>query len=50
MNHSRLSREIGGILKTLNEKEGVTVLLVTHNPLMAALARRTITMLDGRIA
>jgi ABC-type lipoprotein export system ATPase subunit len=46
---SRLGQEIGGILKTLNEKEGVTVLLVTHNPLMAALAQRTITLRDGRI-
>ena len=46
---SHLGQEIGGILKTLNEKEGVTVLLVTHNPLMAALAQRTITMRDGRI-
>ena len=46
---SRLGQEIGGILKTLNEKEGVTVLLVTHNPVMAALAQRTITLRDGRI-
>jgi len=46
---SRLGQEIGGILKSLNEKEGVTVLLVTHNPLMAALAQRTITLRDGRI-
>jgi len=46
---SHLGQEIGGILKTLNEKEGVTVLLVTHNPVMAALAQRTITLRDGRI-
>ena len=46
---SRRGQEIGGILKTLNEKEGMTVLLVTHNPLMAALAKRTITLRDGRI-
>jgi ABC-type lipoprotein export system ATPase subunit len=45
---SHLGQEIGGILRTLNEKEGVTVLLVTHNPLMAALAQRTITLHDGR--
>jgi putative ABC transport system ATP-binding protein len=47
---SRHGEEIGRIFKTLNEKEGMTVLLVTHNPLMAALAQRTITLLDGRIA
>jgi ABC-type lipoprotein export system ATPase subunit len=27
----------------------MTVLLVTHNPLMAALAKRTITLHDGHI-
>jgi len=47
---SRHGEEIGAILKTLNEKEGMTVLLVTHNPLMAALAGRTIALHDGRIA
>ncbi len=47
---SRHGEEIGDIFKTLNEKEGMTVLLVTHNPRMAARARRTITLLDGRMA
>jgi len=46
---SRHGEEIGRIFKSLNEKEGMTVLLVTHNPLMAALAQRTITLSDGRI-
>ncbi|MHB8094295.1 MAG: ABC transporter ATP-binding protein [Candidatus Aminicenantales bacterium] len=46
---SRRSGEIGGILKDLNEKEGLTILLVTHNPELAARAHRSIELRDGRI-
>jgi putative ABC transport system ATP-binding protein len=47
---SRTSREIMAILKDLNEREGKTVIMVTHDPnLAAAYAHRTITMLDGRV-
>jgi len=47
---TKRSEEIGGVLKTLNEKEGLTVLLVTHNPMLAKFAGRTITLRDGKIA
>ncbi len=47
---TKRSEEIGGILKNLNEKEGLTVLLVTHNPSLARIASRTISLIDGRIA
>jgi ABC-type lipoprotein export system ATPase subunit len=43
------SEEIGAILKDLNERQGLTVILVTHNPRLAALAGRTIELRDGRI-
>ena len=43
------SEEIGTILKELNEREGLTVILVTHNPRLAALAQRTVEMRDGKI-
>ncbi len=43
------SEEIGGILKDLNAREGLTIILVTHNPRLAALADRTIELRDGRI-
>jgi len=46
---SKRSVEIGEILKRLNEKEGLTVLLVTHNPSLAGIAHRTITLRDGKI-
>jgi len=43
------SEEIGSILKDLNAREGLTIILVTHNPRLAALADRTIELRDGRI-
>jgi ABC-type lipoprotein export system ATPase subunit len=46
---SKRSEEIGEVLKTLNQKEGLTVLLVTHNPTLAKIADRTVSLRDGRI-
>ncbi len=43
------SAEIGAILKDLNEREGLTIILVTHNPRLAGLAHRTVELRDGRI-
>jgi putative ABC transport system ATP-binding protein len=37
-----------GYVKELNE-EGVTVLLVTHDPAIAAFASRSIRVVDGRV-
>ncbi len=44
------SHEIMGLLMALNKKQGITVLMVTHEPDMAAYARRMVHFLDGRIA
>jgi putative ABC transport system ATP-binding protein len=47
---SRTSREIMALLKELNERDGKTVIMVTHDPSLAKqYAHRTITMLDGQI-
>lgn len=46
---SKRSEEIGRILKTLNERDGLTILLVTHNPALARIAHRTIALKDGRV-
>ena len=47
---SRTSAEIMAILQQLNEKDGKTVIMVTHDPSLASkYAHRTITMLDGAI-
>jgi len=43
------SREIMDLLRELNQERGITVLMVTHEPDMAAYARRTVRFVDGRI-
>jgi macrolide transport system ATP-binding/permease protein len=42
-------REIMDTLRALNRNEGITIVLVTHEPEMAAYADRVISMRDGRI-
>ena len=45
---SHTSRDIMSILKDLNEREGKTIIMVTHDASLArAYAHRTITLLDG---
>jgi len=47
---SRTSREIMTVLKDLNERDGKTVIMVTHDPLLAKqYAHRTITLFDGAV-
>jgi len=47
---SKTSREIMALLKELNEQRRKTVIMVTHDPGLAAkYAHRTVTMLDGAI-
>ncbi len=44
------SREIMDLLTGLNRDQGITVVMVTHEPDMAACARRTVHFLDGLVA
>jgi putative ABC transport system ATP-binding protein len=46
---TKRSEEIGQILKELNTKEGLTVVLVSHNPNLAKIAHRIIELRDGQI-
>ncbi|HOB72898.1 MAG TPA: ABC transporter ATP-binding protein [Phycisphaerae bacterium] len=46
---SRTSREILEMFQQLNEEEGITIILVTHDADVAAHARRTIHIKDGLI-
>jgi putative ABC transport system ATP-binding protein len=47
---SRTSREIMELLKTLNEREGKAIILVTHDASLASqYAHRTITLMDGMV-
>ena len=46
---SERSIEIMQLLQSLNEDHGITVLMVTHEPDMAAYARRIVHFRDGRV-
>ena len=46
---SKTSAEIMQLLAKLNRERGITVLMVTHDPSMAAYARRQVRFHDGRI-
>lgn len=46
---SRSSMEIIAILQELNREEGITVVVVTHEPDIAAYTRRIISMMDGLV-
>jgi len=47
---SKTGKKIVNLLKSLNRKEGITVIVVTHDPAIAKIARRVITLADGKIA
>jgi len=46
---SQTSKEIMQLFRELNEKEGITIVLVTHEPDIAAYAKRLVTFMDGHI-
>jgi ABC-type lipoprotein export system ATPase subunit len=46
---SRTSKEVLEMFQRLNEEEGITIILVTHDPGVAEHAKRVIRMRDGRI-
>jgi ABC-type lipoprotein export system ATPase subunit len=47
---TKTSEEIMNLLGDLNRSQGITVLMVTHEPEMAGYANRVVEFLDGRIA
>ncbi|WP_374488535.1 ABC transporter ATP-binding protein [Zoogloea sp.] len=44
------SQEIMELLVSLNRERGITIVMVTHEPDMAAYAHRIVHMVDGRVA
>ncbi len=47
---SKRSHEIMELLVALNREQGITVIMVTHEPDMAAYARRIVHFIDGQVA
>jgi putative ABC transport system ATP-binding protein len=46
---SARSEEISLVLQELNHKEGLTIILVTHNPALAKTAHRIVELKDGNL-
>ena len=46
---SKTSREVIALFRDLNEKSGITIILVTHNQQIARDAKRTVVLRDGQI-
>jgi len=46
---TRVGQEIMRIFEELNARTGLTVLVITHDPAIAARARRRVKIVDGRI-
>lgn len=46
---SKNSHEILQLLRDLNQKEGVTILMVTHDSMIASYAKRLLFIMDGKI-
>ena len=42
--------EILDLLRALNDRQGLTIVMVTHDPAIARMADRTLRLVDGRIA
>ncbi|GMR09845.1 MAG: ABC transporter ATP-binding protein [Anaerolineae bacterium] len=46
---SESGREVVDLFRRLNGEEGVTVVIVTHDPMMALSCRRIVTLRDGQV-
>ncbi len=44
------ARSVLSILQQLNKQQGLTIILITHNPAIAAIAQRTVRLVSGRVA
>ncbi len=46
---TKSSQDVMALFRRLNEERGITILLVTHEPDVAAHAKRIVTFRDGKI-
>jgi putative ABC transport system ATP-binding protein len=44
------SREVLALLRGLVDREGQTIVMVTHDPVAASFADRAVLLVDGRVA
>ena len=49
MTPEEIREEILDILRSLNERENLTIVMVTHDPAIAARADRTVRLVEGRV-
>jgi len=47
---TRTGQEIMNLFRKLNEEEGITIIVITHDPKIAAQCRRQVEMVDGVIS
>lgn len=45
-----MARQVLAVLQRLNRDHGLTVILITHNPAIAAIADRSVKLVSGRVA
>jgi putative ABC transport system ATP-binding protein len=45
----RSTNDVMQLFRKLNDERGITIMLVTHEPDVAAFAKRTVTFRDGHI-
>ena len=45
-----MARRVLGLLQRLNREQGITVILITHNPAISEIAERTIRLVSGAVA
>ncbi len=46
---SRTSKDVMGLFRELNGKSGITIIVVTHDPIVARSARRILVLRDGEV-
>jgi ABC-type lipoprotein export system ATPase subunit len=46
---SKTAAEVISLIKKLNTEHGVSIIMVTHDEVLARKARRTVKMVDGEI-
>jgi putative ABC transport system ATP-binding protein len=45
-----MEQEIMELLSRLNKEQGITIIMVTHEPDMAEYTERTVQFVDGKVA